>query len=134
MLQWCTSTQLLYRSWMFKICFSSDPLCVPDKIPFFTQDMSSAAPESLCQLDIMVIDYMFTSKNVSSENSFFFSLFDNETYVGHGLVLDWLNRENFVQWIQKWCQLSYTLLKKINRLKVNFSFALQWLLYLVTYG
>ena len=84
---------------MFKICFSSDPLCVPDKIPFFTQDMSSAAPESLCQLDIMVIDYMFTSKNVSSENRFVFVI-SQWTYVGHGLVLNWLNPENFVQWTQ----------------------------------
>ncbi|XP_061165274.1 E3 SUMO-protein ligase RanBP2-like isoform X2 [Saccostrea echinata] len=31
----------------------SYPLCIPEKIPLSTPDLSSAAPESLCQLDIM---------------------------------------------------------------------------------
>ena len=37
---------------------------------------------------------------------------DYEKYVGRALVLDWFNRENFVQRPQKWRQLAYSIGKK----------------------
>ena len=47
------------------------------------------------------------------------------TYVVQGLILGWLDRENIMQRIQKWHQLFYPLVKKLDnwhKLKVNISF------------
>ena len=49
---------------------------------------------------------------ISLENSFV--SYDYETYVRRGLVRDWLDRENFSQWTQKWHQISHNLLKEIQ--------------------
>ncbi|XP_062594997.1 E3 SUMO-protein ligase RanBP2-like [Saccostrea cucullata] len=52
----CSSQEVSQKSY---------PLCIPDKIPLSTNDLSSAAPESLCQLDIMAF-FIATVKCASS--------------------------------------------------------------------
>ena len=55
---------------------------------------------------------MFYS-NIFPENCFV--LYDWETYMGWGLILDRLYRKNFVQWTKNDAHLSYTLLNNKNQ-------------------
>ena len=54
-----------------------------------------------------------------------------ETYVGQGLVQDWLDRENFVRLTQTIRQLSYSLFKKnqeMTQVKGQHQLSLQFLI------